>query len=651
VLNPGDPETSINLANVLQQKHRFDEAIDLYRRALAVRPDHPEAHYNLGRALQEKCDLDAAMEAYRAAIALNPKNADAFNNLGNALKNKGRAAEAIAAYQRALSLRADFPEVYYNLGKTFHDTGQSEQEIAAYRHALALRPQYPEAFNNLGNVLESTGHADEAIGAYRQAVASQSRFPEAYNNLGNVLLETGKIDQAIDAYRQALSQRPDYAEAHNNLGNALKDSGRLDEALECYRRAAALSDDSRIAGNLLYVLHFHPDSTPQSLLDEHVKWNARFAGPLVAKAVPLIGDRSPDRRLRIGYVSPDFREHPVGRFMLPLMANHDPKAFEVFCYTDVAIPDQLTARLKCHADVWRSAVSLSDARLADLIRSDGIDILVDLTMHLKGSRLLTFAQRPAPVQITYLAYCGTTGLETMDYRLSDPHLDPPETDGSVYTERTIRLPQTYWCYPTPDASPEVALLPALSAGYVTFGCFNNYAKVTRQMLQVWCRILKQVPASRLIVHAHEGAHRQAVRDLFENEGVDPARLQFNGFQRLESYLAQYNQVDIALDPYPYAGGTTTCDAIWMGVPVISLAGQTAVSRAGKSILTNIGLPELVANSTDQYVDIASGLAGDLPRLIKLRSELRQRLKDSPLMNAEQFAIDIENIYKRLRHES
>jgi predicted O-linked N-acetylglucosamine transferase (SPINDLY family) len=647
VLNPTDPETSVNLANVLVQKQRHDEAIDLYQRAIARRRELPAAHYNLGRAFQEKGDLNAAIGAYLTAVSLDPNNADAYNNLGNVLKDKGRASEAIDAYRRAIAIKSQFPEAYYNLGKALHDTGKTDQEIAAYRQALALRPEYPEAFNNLGNVLESHGQADEAIDAYRRAVASRANFPEAYNNLGNVLLETGRIDEAIAAYRQALSQRGDYAEAFNNLGNALKSSGRLDEALESYRRAVALSGDSRIAGNLLYGLHFHPDSTPRSLFDEHVQWADRFARPVARERAELSNGRRAERRLRIGYVSPDFREHPVGRFMLPLLSHHDHAEFEVYCYTDITVPDALTDRLKPLADVWRPTVGLSDEKFAELVRADGIDILVDLTMHLKGSRLLGFARRAAPVQITYLAYCSTTGLEQMDYRFSDPHLDPPGIDESVYTEKTVRLPSTYWCYLAPEGGPDVGSPPVQAAGRITFGCLNAYAKVTGRMLEVWCGLLKEVPDSRLVLHAHEGSHRQRAYDLFEREGVAPDRVEFVGFHRLGAYLEQYNRIDIALDPHPYGGGTTTCDALWMGVPVVSLEGATAVSRAAKSILTNVGLAELVAKSADHYVEIAARLARDGSRLAELRGSLRQRLKDSPLMDAPRFAREVEEVYRRL----
>jgi predicted O-linked N-acetylglucosamine transferase (SPINDLY family) len=650
VLNPTDPETMVNLGNVLLQRQRHDEAIDFYRRAIASGREVPEAHYNLGKALEERGDLDGALAAYMNAVALNPANADAYNNLGNVLQRKGRASEAIDAYRRAIAAKAEFPEAHFNLGRALHDTGKIDQEIDEYQKAISQRPEFHNAYNNLGNALRAKGRSSEAIDAYRRAISVKPQFPEAWNNLGNTLLGKGQLDEAISAYREALSQKSDYAMAYNNLASAYKDSGKLDEALDLLRKAAALSDDPRVTGNLLYTLHFHQDSTPKSLFDEHVKWNERFAKPVAASHPVPPKNASQDRRLRIGYVSPNFREHPVGRFMLALLANHDHTKFEIYCYTDLTVPDRLTEQFKSLVHFWKPTAGLSDAQLADLIRSDSIDILVDLTMHMNDSRLMAFARRPAPVQLTYLAYCSTTGLETMDYRLSDPHLDPPcppSIDESHYTEKTIRLPRTYWCYPEPETPTDIGPLPVSSAGHITFGCFNNYSKVTHQTLELWARVLNAVAQSRLIIHSHEGSHRQVALDLFASQGIDPTCVQFQGFRRMSEYLSQYNQIDIALDPFPYGGGTTTCDAIYMGVPVVSLEGTTAVSRAGRSILTNVVLADLVAKSPDQYVEIASRLAQDLPRLEELRRSLRQRLKDSPLMDAVQFARDIEESYYRI----
>jgi predicted O-linked N-acetylglucosamine transferase (SPINDLY family) len=339
--------------------------------------------------------------------------------------------------------------------------------------------------------------------------------------------------------------------------------------------------------------------------------------------------------------------HPVALFINPLLGLHDYSRFEVFCYSDVPAEDVYTARLRSYVSAWRDTLKLSDQQLADTVRADQIDILVDLNMHMSGSRLLAFARKPAPVQVTYLAYCGTTGLETMDYRLSDPYLDPPGTDESVYSEKTIRLPHSYWCYVTASDAPPVGPLPAQNRGYVTFGCLNNYCKVTPPTFDAWFEILRRVPGSRLLLHADAGSHRDRARGRAQSAGIDPARLEFTGFMPLPDYLQTYNRIDIALDPFPYTGGTTSCDALWMGAPLVTLAGKTAVSRGGASILSNIGLPDLVTTAADQYIRLATELAGDRQRLADLRSTLRQRMRQSPLCNAPQFARDVEAAYREM----
>jgi len=674
-MQPNDPQTLTNLASALVETRQFDRAIAIYRQVIASQPNLVEAHYNLGKALQESGDAAGAADAYRKATSLQPRHADAWNNLGTALKHLNRPAEAIAAYQQALIARSDFAEAQNNFGAALSQSGNAIAAIDAYQRAIALRGEFPEAQNNLGNTLERLGRSHEAADAYRTALAVKSDFPEAYNNLGNVLLETSRLDEAIECYRKAIALRPDYADALNNLGNALKTSGRVDAALDAYRRAASLSADSRVAGNLLYFLHFHPTFGPREIYDAHLAWNDRFAAqvPRLSHA----NDRDPDRRLRIGYVSPDLRENPVGRFMLPLMRQHDHTSFEIHCYTDTITSDPLAEALRSHAAAWHVTAGLSDEQLAERIRADGIDVLVDLTMHLKGSRLMAFARKPAPVQITYLAYCSTTGLAAMDYRFTDSRLDPQKSP-TVYTEQSIRL-RNYWCYapldspsrtsassvesyagPPPLRSPGVpgegvvsehlahpGPSPAETVGHVAFGCLNSFSKTNPPLLAMWAKILVSVPGSRLILHADEGSHRRETLDLFARHGVDASRIAFNGFQPMDRYLAQYQQIDIALDPFPYAGGTTTCDALWMGVPVVSRTGSTAVSRGGASLLSNVGLSDLVADSEAAYVRIAIELASDRERLAELRRTLRPRMQASPLMDEVGFARDVETQYRNL----
>jgi predicted O-linked N-acetylglucosamine transferase (SPINDLY family) len=346
-------------------------------------------------------------------------------------------------------------------------------------------------------------------------------------------------------------------------------------------------------------------------------------------------------------VSADLRDHVVGWNLLPLLLSRDPAFAELFCYSDVLSPDGMTDKLRACFDVWRHTAGLSHARLAELVQRDAIDILVDLSLHTAGNRLLAFARKPAPIQVTYLGYCGTTGMDSIDYRISDPHMDPADADLTCYAETTVRLPQSYWCYRPGGPTPEVAALPADARGRITFGCLNNFAKVSPGALDAWAGILLRVPRSRLLLHVPPGDYREKTLARLIHRGVAREALEFLPRQPWDQYVQVYNSMDIALDPFPFGGGITSCDALWMGVPLVSLAGKTAVGRGGASILNNIALPELLAQDVDQYVRIAAELANDLPRLRHLRTRLRTRMQDSPLMDAPAMAKDLEQAYRRM----
>jgi protein O-GlcNAc transferase len=545
-----------------------------------------------------------------------------------------------------LELKPDYPEAHNNLGILRKAQGRPDEAVACYRRALELRPTYFDAHNNLGNAFQTLGKLDDAIACYRRALALKPNLPWGHNNLGVALKDRGNLDESVACFRRTLQLMPGYAEGHNNLGIALKEQGMLDEAADCYRRAVELKPDSAGAhSNLVYTLNFSADCDARQIYAAARRWNQQHAERLAKSSTPHANQRSADRRLRIGYVSPDFRLHPVGRFLLPLVEAHDHREFEIFCYASLPVEDAISERFRTCADVWRSVFACSDEKLAEMIRQDRIDILVDLTMHMADNRLLVFARKPAPVQVTYLAYCGTTGLSAIDYRLSDPYLDPPGCDEAVYSEQTVRLPETYWCYGPPSEAPPCSGVPALQSGHVTFGCLNNFCKVTGATLAAWSRLLQAAPDAHLLLHAQAGGHRDRVRDYLSGQGVSADRLSFAEKVSLAEYFRLYARIDVALDPFPYGGGTTTCDALWMGVPVVSLAGQTAVGRGGLSILTNAGLPELAARDVDDYVRIAAALASDVPRLTELRSTLRERMQRSPLMDASRFARNVEAAYR------
>lgn len=641
---PAPPDDLLRDALRHHQSGALGQAEAIYRQILSRDARHADALHLLGALCAQTNRTAEAVEHLTQAVAVRPAFPEAHYNRGHALAAAGRGEEAIAAYRQAIAQRPAFPEALNNLGGLLRDRRQLAEAIDACRRAIDLRPDYPEALVNLGSALHASGALDDALAAARRAIALRPAYAEAHHLLAHVLSDLGRLDESLAACKQALAIRPAYAEVFALLGHVLKDVGRIDDAIAASRMAIALRPaDAAAHSNLLLTLHFHPGSTPASLAAEHREWKRRHAAS-IPHVTSHANDRDPDRRLRVAYVSPDFRRHPIGRFLLPLLAHHDRERVEVICYDNAPRADDVTARLRAHADAWRPITALDDDAAARLIRDDRVDVLVDLTMHAARNRLLVFARRPAPVQATWLAYCSTTGLDAIDYRLSDPYFDPP---GTQYAEHTIRLPRTYWCYPAPDEAGDVGPPPALAAGHVTFGCLNGFAKVSDPALAMWARVLRKMPGSRLLLHAPEGGARRRVLSIFDRAGVTSDRVAFVARMSTVDYFARYGEIDVALDPFPYAGGTTTCDALWMGVPVVTLAGATGVGRAGVSVLTNVGLPELIATSEDEYVRIAATLASDLPRLTSLRASMRSRMGNSPLMDAVAFARDIELAFRQM----
>lgn len=489
------------------------------------------------------------------------------------------------------------------------------------------------------------GLMGQAAGMLERAVQLNPRLTVAHANLGVLQAALGRVRDACASYRRALAIEPGLAETHHNLGNALLRGGQLDEALAAFRGAVAASPDrAAYHSDLLFHLHFHPGYDAPAILAEARRWERAHAAGLDRQLARTERDGAPERRLRVGYVSPNFRRHCQAFFLAPLLANHDHEHFEIVCYSDVARPDEWTERLLGHADRIEVVSGVSDAALADRIADDGIDILVDLTMHMAGGRLLTFARRPAPIQVSWLAYPGTTGLSAIDYRLSDPHLDPPDGDASRYAERTLRLPDSFWCYDA-LASEGVGPLPAKREGRVAFGSLNNVLKVGEPCVSLWARVLRRVAGSTITLLAPAGDARERLLGLFEAQGVDRARVEFVEYQPREAYLATYGLIDIGLDTIPYNGHTTSLDAMWMGVPVVTLVGSTVVGRAGLCQATNLGLSELVAWTPEEFVNIAAGLADDLDRLGALRAGLRGRMERSPLMDGPRFARNLEAAYR------
>jgi len=598
-------------------------------------------HHRLGR-------LAEAKRIYLQILAQAPDDPDALQLLGLIAHDEGRHAEAVELIGRAVALKPAVAEYRNNLGVALWGAGRWDQALAAYGAAVALAPEYADAHYNLGGALKDRGRFEEAVASYREAVRLKPDMVEAHVNLGIALKEQGHLDEAIAAYRDAIRLRPEYADAHYNLGFALALQGRLDQAIQSYRKAIDRNPDSAAyQSQLLQTLHYHPGYDMATIYQEHLRWSHEHAEPLRRFIQPHDNDRDPDRPLRIGYVSADLRNHACAFCLEPLLAAHDSRQFEVVCYAEVARPDEVTRHIQSHARTWRNTVGMSDEQLAAQIRGDRIDILVDLKVHTAENRLMVFARKPAPVQVTWMGYPGTTGLSTIDYRLTDPYLDPPGLNDQYYTEETVRLPETFWCYEPGSREPAVNPLPAWRTGQITFGSMNSFCKANDLVLGLWARVLRSVAGSRLMVLIDSGSHRQRTHEVLEQNGVDRVRVEFEPRRARPLYLELCHRIDIALDMVPYSGVTTSLDALLMGVPVVCLAGRTAVSRGGLTIMSNIGLPELVARSPDEYVAIAARLASDLPRLALLRSTLRERLESSPMMDTQRFARQIEIAYRTM----
>lgn len=643
-LAPASAESWLDYANALYVEGRHQEAIPSYRRAIELAPNNAQAYNNLGAALDAVGSHDEAVRVLHEGLAQDAVFAPLHNNLGNALLNRGAIDEAIAAFQRGLCLDVDSADIWFNLGNAHAVREPGAAASDAYQRALALDPSHPKALLNLGNVLRLRGELTAALAHYRRAIDSHPGFYDAYNNAGVTLHLMGNLDEAEQLLRQAIGLGPQLPAAHSHLGNVFKDSGRLDDALACYRRAMALAPHSAEAhGNLLYALHFHHASA-QDILEEARRFGAHHgAARHTAPAIPA----QAGRRIRIGYVSPDFRQHCQSFFTVPLLSNHDRGRFEIYCYAQLAQPDEVSRRLAGYADAWRPIYGKSDAQVAEMIAADGIDVLIDLTMHMANGRPMLFARKPAPIQAAWLAYPGTTGLPAMDYRLTDPWLDPVEHGNGPYTERSVRLPETFWCYDPLTGALEPNTLPALAAGHVTFGCLNNFCKVSDGTLDLWGKVMARLPSSRLILLSPAGSHRTRVLTMLGMHDIDAARIEFVEQRPRMDYLRTYHRIDICLDTIPYNGHTTNLDAFWMGVPVVTLVGDTIVGRAGWSQVNNLGMPELAAFDTASFADIACGLATDLERLAAMREGLRERMEASPLMDGRRFARAMEDIYDHM----
>ena len=648
--SPASADIHFNLGNALREIGQFDEAIALYQKALQLNPDYFDAYHNLGNVFQKKYQYNEAIANYQQALKRNPNLAITYYNLGTISQDKGYLNEAVMFYQKSLQIDPNILDAYFNLGNIFREMKSFNEAIESYQKALQLNPNLADACYNLGIVYDEKGQIEDAIVYYQKALQINPRLSQAHNGLGVVMQKKNEIDKAIEHYRQALAIMPDFIEATINIGNALRDYRLSEESELWYRRALSEKPDCTFCyDNLFFLMLYNDRYNAMTVFSEHLQFAKHCAEPLSSAIIPHMNARNPDRILKIGYVSPDFRKHAVSYFIEPVLSAHSKENFQIYCYADVSRADEVTERLHQYAGQWRSIAGMSDQQVADLIRSDGIDILVDLAGHTAHNRLLVFAQKPAPVQVTWIGYPATTGLSTMDYKIVDSYTDPPGLTEQFYTEKLIRMPGSFLCYLPDRESPEAGTLPVLAAGHVTFGSFNNFAKVTLDVMELWSRILLGVPNSRLIMKANSLGDKSTsknVLEIFEQNGIDRDRIELHAMVQSSSlHLDLYNRIDIGLDTFPYNGTTTTCEALWMGVPVITLSGKTHAARVGASLLSNNGLADMIAETQDEYREKAVLLAYDVNRLQVLRKTLRKQMALSPLTDAQRFAAHLETCFR------
>lgn len=593
-------------------------------RAIAAEPGRPDLHFELGAALLHASDPAGAARAWAEAARLRPGWMAPLANRGIALHQLREHAEAELALREALRLKPDTEPVLTTLAGVLHALGRHGEAAATAEHAAALAPGRPEPWINLGLALHALGRLADAEAAYRRAIAAVPGSPQ---------------DAAMAVY---------------NLGHVLNDQWRSAEALALFRRAVELDPDYQPARHaLLFNLLYAPAETEATIQAAHVEWARQLVARLPAAPPPPAPHAPGSRRLRVGYVSPDFRSHSCAYFLQPLFAAHDRQAMEVFAYASVERPDATTAWFRANTEHWRDIAGLGDEAIAAQVRADGVDVLVDLAGHTRGQPLGVFARQPAPVQVAWLGYPATSGLARIGYRLTDAEADPPGTADRLHAERLVRLTGGLHCYQAPADAPAVGDLPALrdQPGGITFGSFNNISKITPAVVATWAAILRALPAAKLVLKgqllAHDSA-RTSLATAFSAEGLAPERVELRAWvPRDGNPLAAYHDIDIALDTFPYNGTTTTFEALWMGVPVVTLRGGRHAARVGASILTHLGRPEWIAADGADYQRIALALAADLPALAARRLSLRTELRESSLCNAAGFARKMEAVYRDL----
>ena len=647
-LNPNDIESYKNLSFILQKLGRLNEAEENYKKILVLKPDSIEVYNYLGVLQHEQGKFIEAEASYRKMIALKPDLAEVYNNLGNTLNEQGKFIEAEASFRKAIALKPEYFEVYYNMGIMLNVQHKFNEAEESYKKALAIKPDYVEAYNNLGNTLNEQGKFIEAEASFRKAIALKPDHVQAYNNLGITLDEQGKFIEAEASFRKAISLKHDYTEAYSNLGKILHELGKLEEAIENYDKAIKSKVDYfKAYSNKNFCLNYSSSYSPLYIYKQHLKFEKQFGGFKANSPLSVKIKKKSNERLRIGYVSGDFRVHSVAYFFKPLLQNHNSHVVETFCYYNNNFIDKITNNIMTTCDHWRSIFGITDSEIFKIIRKDKIDILVDLSGHTGKNNLLVFAQKPAPIQVTWLGYPNTTGLSSIDYRFTDIIADPIGEADDLHSEKLLRLPNGFLCFQGNEKVLSKSDPPQTHYDYITFGSFNNLSKITSEVIDVWSKILNLIPKSHLILKCRKLKHnKDYYYELFKNKGIDKDRIQlYEHLPSTSDHLELYNSVDIGLDPFPYNGATTTCEALWMGVPVITLLGDRHVGRVGASILTNVGLKDFIARDIDSYINLAVKMSANTKKLKEIRMTLRRQMQELPLCDARSFADNVETAYK------
>ena len=632
-----------HLVSLFNQRH-FAEAEAFARNLTGRFPRFGFGWKVLGAVLKTVGCAEDSVEPMQKAAELLQNDPQAQTNLGVTLKELGRLKEAELCYLRAIRIKPDYAEAHNSLGNICKELGRFIEAVASYRLALKVNPDYPEALASLGALLNDIGRFKEAESCYMRLLEIFPDSSVAHFHLGNILKRLVRLKDAEECFCRAIELKPDFAAAHNNLGNVYEELDRLEDAVLCYRRALEIEPDMALAqSNVIFCLNYMSVHTPLFLLTE-----AKNFGQLVSRNAQkrfTTWQCSPrPERLRVGLVSADLRNHPVGFFLEGVLARLASSNIEFIAYSNATNDDELTARLKQLFSEWKSLVGVSDETAADIIHKDGINILMDISGHSENNRLPIFAWKPAPVQVSWLGYPATTGVLEIDYLLADRALVPKGGE-MHFTEKLWYLPDIRICLSPPFPCPDVSELPALKAGYVTFGCFQNLSKIGDNVLELWSTVLAALPGSRVRFQSRQLDNKETAEQFLrrlQSCGIDPARVSLFGASSREEYLAAHAEVDIIFDTFPYTGCTTTAESLWMGVPSLSLAGNSMISRQGVSLLGAVGLSDWVAADEADYFTKAVAFAADLPGLAALRKGLRQQAMASPLFDAARFARNFED---------